>query len=669
MPLFLFEVLRRTGRAILAVAVLSIINPARVFAVEDLPGIVIEAANLEGAPVAAAETGSAVSVVTGEQLRQRQIRNVGEALRSLPGVHVNRTGAFGGLTQIRVRGAESNHVLVLIDGVEANATTDGEFDFSDITTDHIERIEVLRGPQSGLYGSSALAGVINIITRKGAGGLAIGGKFEGGSFETAAANVFISGGNEKAHAAFTLSRNRTSGFNISPEGNEDDGSEFSAIGFKGGVEIFKGLTVNGVFRYSNKDGERDDQPTGVGAIGTLQPSVDRLSTFGSKIWLGGLNAKLILLDGLWEQQAKISGNTTIRSDTAVDPVFGTSFSRNDSLQRKYSYLSTLHLDGKQRGLGSHHVTGLVERKIEEFTPVTDDGVTRRRERDALAAEYRGAFFNTLIVNATVRHDDNDTLEDFTTYRVAASLQLPAVNARLHGSAGTGVRFPDMFQQFGQIPSFGFVPNPDLEPEESFGWDAGIEATFGGGAAIIDLTYFDQNLENAIIVQFAPVFTSLNLPGESTRRGVEVAGRIRLSENLDLSGAYTYLLAARADGTTEVRRPKHAGRLDLNYRFARGRGNFNLGLGYNGAMNDVALRNAVAGGFASFEAVTVVLDHYLLATVAASYEVRPGVSLYGRVENLLDEDYQEVFGFETAGLAAYGGLRFRYGSDGNEDGLK
>lgn len=662
MPLVGNFSLPRGGLALVLMAFTIILFSVPIDAAEDLPGIVIEAANLEGEAVDAAETGSAVTVVTGEELRRKKIRDVGDALRSLPGLHVNRTGSFAGLTQIRVRGGEANHVLVLIDGIEANATTDGEFDFSDITTDHIERIEVLRGPQSGLYGSSALAGVINIITTKGREGYTVAAKTEGGSFETAASSASISAGNDQGHFAFTFSRGRTDGFNIAPEGDEDDGAEFSAIGLKAGVKIFDGLTVDAVVRYSDKDGDRDDQPIGLGAVGTLQPSVDTPSAFTSKIRLAGLNAKLDLFDGLWGQQFRISGNETIRTDTAVDPVFPPLFSRNDSLQQKYAYLSTLNL-------GSHHITGLVEHKNEEFTPVTDDNITRKRKRNSVAVQYRGSFSERLFLNVSVRHDDNNTLDDFTTYRGAGSLLFPAVNLRLHGSAGTGVRFPDLFQQFGQVPSFGFVPNPDLEPEESFGWDAGVEATLLNGAAVIDVTYFDQNLENAIIVQFAPVFTSLNLPGESTRQGIEVAARFRLGEALDLSGSYTYLLAERADGTTEVRRPKHSGRVDINYRFAEARGNLNLGLVYNGSMDDVALRNVVIGGDPSFEAATVVLDDYLLVTAAASYEVRPGVTVYGRIENLLDEDYQEVFGFETAGIAAYGGVRIKYGTAANGEALK
>jgi vitamin B12 transporter len=203
----------------------------------------------------------------------------------------------------------------------------------------------------------------------------------------------------------------------------------------------------------------------------------------------------------------------------------------------------------------------------------------------------------------------------------------------------------------------------LTPETSLGWDAGVEATFFGGKAIVDVTYFNANLENEIDFDFVPpvaacggvpfCFVPFNRAGESQREGIEVAGRALLMDGLSVGVAYTYLKATEFNGLEEVRRAPHSGRADINYAFDGGKGNINLAAVYNGEMQDVAFSAL------TFSSERVTLDEYWLVTAAASYKVAPGVELYGRVENLLDEDYQEIFGFETAGVAAYAGVRISY----------
>jgi vitamin B12 transporter len=195
----------------------------------------------------------------------------------------------------------------------------------------------------------------------------------------------------------------------------------------------------------------------------------------------------------------------------------------------------------------------------------------------------------------------------------------------------------------------------LIPEEAFGWDAGVETAVLPRRAMIDVTYFDTELTNEIDFRTLPDFTSqpFNREGESTRRGIEVAAHYRLLDGLTLGGAYTYLRAREGDGSEEIRRAPHSGRVDVNYSFDRGRANVNVAAIYNGTMLDNAF-DAV-----TFAASKVALDEYWLVNVAASYEVSPGVALYGRIQNALDEDYQEIFGFETAGVAAYAGVRFTY----------
>ena len=607
------------------------------------------------------KVGSSVSVVTAEQLKSQQVRTAAEALRSLPGVSVSQQGGPQGVTVVRLRGAESNHTLVLIDGVEVNAAgTDGFFDFSTMLVDDIAQIEVLRGPQSGLYSSGALGGVINIVTRGGKGPLTFRARAEGGSFGTRDGMVGISGGTDRAHGSLSLSGRRTNGFDISSKGTEDDGGEFSTLSFTGGIMIFDNLKLDATLRRAHRDGDRDGTSD---ILNGLFVASEERSTFASDVWLGRVDATLDTFDSAWVHKVFVSGVETDNSDFDLGPFSppAGARSRNISTTSKYGYLSTYRLDGPAGVPVRHFLTGLVEHQREQFEQPLIAAEAFERDRDSIAGEIRGEYFNALTLTGNVRHDKNDGFEDATTWRAAGSLRPEGSPLRLHASIGTGIKYPSFSEQFGVFS--GFVANPNLTPETSLGWDTGVEATFFGGKAIVDVTYFNANLENEIDFDFVPpvaacgglpfCFIPFNRTGESKREGVEVSGRAILMDGLSVGVAYTYLKATEFNGAEEVRRAPHSGRADINYAFAGGKGNLNLAAVYNGKMQDVAFSAL------TFSSERVSLDEYWLVTAAASYKVAPGVELYGRVENALDQDYQEVFGFETAGVAAYAGVRISY----------
>jgi len=589
------------------------------------------------------EIGSAVTVVTGAQLRRQQIRHAADALRSLPGVSVSRSGSFAGLTQVRIRGAEANQTLVLIDGIEANDTTQGEFNFSDLSAVDIVQIEVIRGPQSGLYGSGAAGGVINIITRGGRGPLTFTTRGEGGSFNTQNGTVRISGGNDEFYGSLTLDRQQTSGFNIAPFGSEDDGSSLSTFSFRGGAQLLPGIMLDLTLRRTNKDGDRDTQgfPSGI--------QIDDPGTFNEKTWLGGARLTWESFGGDLTQTFKATRNETQRQDT--DPIFD--FITDNLGERiDYSYAGTYRFETPALIAAKHSLTALVTERQEFFTPNSDfgffgvaDGKEIGRNRFSFAGEYRGQFGERLFLTGALRRDEDEAFGDFTTWRTTATVQIPELSLRPHASVGTAVKFPSMFEQFGFIPGI-FSGNPNLIPEESFGWDVGVEFTLIPGTALVDITYFEADLTNKIR---GSGFSPVNLPGISTRDGIEVGASWQVTRVLSLGASYTYLNAKDPDGVEEIRRPPHSGRFDLNYRFDEDRGNFNVAAIYNGEMTDT--------NFGTLE--TVTLDSYWLVNAAASYVVAPGIKILGRVENLLNEDYQEVFGFETPGIAAYVGIRFTY----------
>ena len=603
--------------------------------------------------VPAYTVGNAVTVVTGDELRAQQVRHAGEALRSLPGVSVNRGGGIGNLTQVRIRGAEGNHTLVLIDGIEANNTADGEFDFSNLSAEDIERIEVIRGPMSGLYGSNAVGGVINIITRRGQGPFALSLRTEGGSLGTRDLAVRASGGSDKAHISLSYHWRETNGFNVSPFGDERDGSRIGTFTARGGATLLPGVTLDFTLRHSDKVSDRDGFG---GPDGKLATAIDDRSTLSNKVDLAGANLRWETHGGRLVQELRANHNGTITADTDRSLFPGNS--RNISEAEKLAYLASYRLDMPAIAL-TNTVSGRLEKEFERFTPEGSfaDGRERQRGRIAYTGEWRGGFADRLFLTAGIRHDDNDNFQDFTTWRAAASLVVSELNMRPHASVGTAVKLPTMFEQFGTSPFF--FPNAALTPEESFGWDAGVELGFLKGKAILDVTYFRANLTDKINGTapgpFPFAFTSVNLPGESTREGVEVSARFKLAGNLTLGGAYTYTDARTPMGEREFRRPPHSGRADIAYAFHGGRGTATMATIYNGRMDDIAFTMPFFS-----PRLRVALDPYWLVNATVTYKLQPGVEVFARVENALDQHYQEVFGFESPPLAAYAGLKLTFG---------
>ncbi len=606
-----------------------------------------------------AQLGTAVTVVTGEDLQRQQIRHAADALRSLPGVTVARTGSPAGLTNVRIRGGEANHTLVLIDGIEANAGSDGSFDFSDLLAEDIERIEVIRGPQSALYGSNAVGGVVNIITRSGKGPIKAIARAEAGSFDTRGVAARVSGGSERVWGAVTVQHRESDGYNIAPEGpmGENDGYRLTSLSATAGAMLAENVRLNLSIRHSEKHLDRDDEDPQRTRDGWLIQS-DSLSFSDSRVLLMGADLRWNMLDGDLTHVVKATRNLTNRDDVAFFggaefPAFNTDDAYELSYQATYRFITP--------GIGAKHtITGLLDHKRELFENQSTAGlVSASRRRTGAATEWRGDFFDRVYLSAGVRHD-NYIVDEFTTWRTGISVPIPELGIRPHASAGTGVKMPTLFEKFGQTPFFD--PDPNLKPEKSKGWDAGVEFAVWQGRALIDVTYFESDLVDRIETIFGAISTVRNIPGKSQRDGIELSGKVQLSESLKLGLSYTYLDAVGTDGQKEVRRPRHAARGDLTYAFHDGRGQLQISAAYQGEADDLAL----APDFETEGRVT--LDDYWLVSAAASYKLNPGVEIYGRVENLFDEDYEEVFGFETAGIAAYAGLKWTFDYERLGDGL-
>ncbi|MBO6824746.1 MAG: TonB-dependent receptor [Sneathiella sp.] len=597
-------------------------------------------------PLEAEKVGRAYTVIKATDIERSQTRYVSDLLRRVPGIAVSRTGSLGGLTQIRMRGAEANHVLVLIDGVEVASSTNGEFDFGALLTSDIERIEILRGPQSSVYGSNAMAGVIQIFTKGGIrNDYKVSAQTELGTDRTVLGNVSLQAGANDVDIALSSTFRRSGGFDLAPTGSEDDGDNNATLNGRLNWDITPDLAFNANLRYVNRKAEADIQDF-TAASPTEGEAIDFAAYTKTTEIYGGAGLKLSTLDG--DLIHKVRTEVTSLTSKSLSN-FG--FSGTEDYRYHASYQGTYFFGGNE-GDAEHSITGALEWERETFRNRYPSNASQRptKERDlyGFVAEYRGEFFDQLFISGAVRYDRNDAFDDTVTYSTSAAYVLPESNTRFHASLGTGVTNPSFYEQFGFNPS-SFQGNPDLQPEENFGWDIGVEQKFWDNRAVIDVTYFNERLEDEISTAFLPGFisTPVNLDGTSDRQGVEVAGSIDLTDAWSVNASYTFLDAEQPDGQEEVRRPNHTAAVGVNYAFDQG--NLFLDAIFNGKMKD--------NEFISTTPQTrVTLDEYVLVNVGADYRFTDQITVYGRIENLFNEDYQEVYGFNTQGTTAFIGLK-------------
>ena len=612
--------------------------------VQELPETVVSASRV---PLPVEAVGSAVTVITAEDLERRQVRLVSDVLRDVPGLAVSRSGGPGTLTQIRIRGAEANQTLVVIDGIEVNNPAGGsEFDFANLLASDIERIEVLRGPQSALYGSDAIGGVINIVTKGGPGrGVEIGGSAEYGSYNTSQVSASGRAGlDDKVRLSLNVTQLNSTGISAADEKNgndENDGFKNRSINAKLNLKPFDFLEFDLTGRSVDATVELDNFVGGIGAVDANRQT-ETEQTYGKA------GAKLILFDGLWEHLGSVAYSREFDETFANE----TESNESDGRKKTFVYQTNLFFETPEIARAAHSATFAVEREnesVESSSAFSD--IDRDLQTTSYVGEYRLDLFDRVFLSGSVRRDDNDRLfDDTTTFRTTAAYLHEETGSRLHGSYGTGVKNPTVFELFGFAANF--AGNPDLKPEESRGWDVGLEQSVLDGRVIADVTYFRNRIDDLIL---GAGNTAINLDGTTKIEGVEVTAQAEVLPGLDLIGSYTFTRTRGADGNDLVRRAKHIASANLDYAFDlfERPGNVSLGVDFNGDQKDFAFD-------AAFNRSIVTLDRFTLVNAALDYEVYPGVKLFARGENLLDEDYQEVLSFGTPGLAVYAGLSVKLG---------
>ncbi|MFK8052473.1 MAG: TonB-dependent receptor plug domain-containing protein [Woeseiaceae bacterium] len=600
-------------------------------------------------PVTVSEIGNAVTVISSEDIARRQALNVADLLRSVPGFAVSRSGVRGTQTQVRVRGAEANQVLVLIDGNRVNDPSVGdEFRWELLSTAQIERIEIVRGAQSALWGTDAIGGVVNIISRGGTDGSLINGFAETGS--RASQNFGLDGsiGTDSGFVAAGAERQSTDGDNISRAGDEDDGSSLNTAFINGRWLASDRITLDGGVRLSNAYSEFDgvDFSTGIpGDSDTANDSETLTANLGAR-WQHPDDVYTHRISARWFDSELRTLNGGIESAST----------RADRMTLAYQF---------DLNLGENGLSLAVEHEASDFSQrgaviFGDPNQDQSMNITSLIAEYRGFAGDRFSWIASARFDSNSDFDDAYNGRLSASYQIDD-QLRLRGNIGTGQKNPTFTERFGFFPG-SFVGNPALDPERSLSMEIGLDGDSFDGAVQWQVSLFNQDLEDEINgFVFDPVTflgTAENRNGKSDRQGGELAAQWQIAAAVRVDATYTYIDATEPDagGNTidELRRPRHTGSLGLDVDALEGRWTNRLTAEYGGSRLDRF--------FPPFPlpSQVVTIGNYWLVDLSSQYAVSESLTVYARGSNLLDEDYEEVFGYETLGRAGFVGVKFSFG---------
>ncbi len=571
------------------------------------------------------DVGSSVTLIDQEAIRNSQKVSVYDLLRQVPGVSLSRNGGIGTVSTLRIRGAESGQTLVLIDGVKVNdlSSPSGAFNFANLTTANIERIEILRGPESTLYGSDAIGGVINIITKKADQQFSASGYLEGGSFGTAGGGVSLGVKRGRFSGALSVSAMRTDGISAadSDAGNsERDGFRTLSVLGNLSYRILENLKLSGFFRTADSRAEFDafDFNTLSFVDGDGVTETQDLQAAVGATWSG--------LEGRVEAEARISWSNLDRFDTENG---GPSFA-SESRNRTIDLLTTIEAaNGLTLLVGGQFQDNRIFTEVFGFFAGT---LTGTADINSAFAQAQVSPADNLHLTFGVRHDDHQRFGGHTTLRITANFKIKETGTILRANWGEGFKAPSLFQLFSSFGDLG------LRPEQSRGWEVGAEQPLFGDRARLTVTYFTRKTSDQIDFDLM-TFKFANI-ARTRAKGVEVIFSAELSEHLSVSGNYTRLKAVNLDsGGMLLRRPKNIFNATMTWT-ATDKLMLAAGLNHTGRQLD--------GG--------LVLDGFRVVDVRISYRLNDQVTLYGRIENALDQDYQEVAGFGTPGVSAFAGIR-------------
>lgn len=571
----------------------------------------------------AAELGSSVSIISAEDIEELGFDFAIDAVASAPGVTVNQNGGFGGAASVRIRGASTDQTLVIVDGVPVGdpTGTGGGFNFAYLDTENIERIEVLKGPQSTLWGADAIGGVVFITTKPPEPEFGGSAFVEYGSFETVRGGMSFSNANEIGDFRIAATGITSDGISKADEANgnfEDDGYNSSTIAGKVGFNLPANARLETSLNWNSAYAETDSY-----SFGAQGSTADGDETTENETLSGGVSLKVPLMDDRFANELFI-GYSEIERENFTN---GASSYSAEGDRLIYRYQGTLKInDMNKLALGAER---------EETTS---------NDLESDITSYFGLYelkpLDSLTLTAGLRHDDSDRFDNETTGRVAVAWNATD-NIIVRSSWGQGFKAPSIFQSTYICTFCGLTaPNANLLPETSEAYDLGVEWRSGNGDTGVGVTVFNQETENMIDFSFTAGYDNIALV-ES--RGVEVYGSHQFTDAIGVALNYAFIDAEDGNGGELRRLPAHTGDLTLSFT-------------PDGPFSGAVL---VRYSGEEFENATTTLESWTRVDVNASYELTDQLELFGRIENLTDEEYQQVLGYGTAGLSGSIGLRARY----------
>lgn len=606
--------------------------------------------------------GSSITVITAEEIERKKQTTIAEVLKGVAGLHVKSTGGLGTNSTVFTRGMDSRNTLVLLDGIMLNdPSSDRNADLANVTVDNVERVEIVRGPMSVLYGSNATAGVINIITRKGDGRPTAHVGLEGGSEETW--KVFGDYGGKVKGLDFSVaaSMTETEGFSIANADNdqiahdgntdENDGWENTTLSGKLGFEINPDFIVSAAVRYMDSTVEEDDWGYGGFAgdrfdpwTGVPQPDYPKeRRTEGEQLF-----TKLNIHNSFGDDRFSSDLSWQFADQERE------SFDNDGILSDDYNGESTeVNWQGGIRATENNLVTvgiGFFKERMDNNAYLWGSYID---DETAETVSYwlQDQLFlgDALDIVLGARVDDHDQFGSEFTYRIAPAYTITSTNTKIKANYGTGLRAPSLYELYS---SYG---NENLQAEESTGWDVGVEQDLLAGKIRLGITYFEVKIQNRIgwLNLFVPPYGMfIQVPGDTRTSGLETEIAYTLADNLEFALAYTYNDTEDPDGGRLVRRPLNKATLGANYNFA-GSGMVSADVQWVGERDSIPSAADKYGNSVS------TLDSYLVVNLAAKYDISDTLQIYGRIDNLFDEKYEEAWSYATPGLGGYLGLKLSY----------
>ncbi|WP_444935739.1 TonB-dependent receptor plug domain-containing protein [Microbulbifer sp. JMSA004] len=616
-------------KSILSLAVLSAVS-APSFAestvtessIPDLETVVVVSSR-QGEPLR--QVATSVTVLDEEQLKERGLVSLADVLRSVPSVSVTNTGGMGKTTSLRVRGESGFRTLVQIDGIDISDPTGTQAGahIEHIMSSNLQRVELLRGPQGMLYGADA-GGVLDISTRREGEGQRFELSAEGGSFDTERYNASASGANETLDYFVSAAVAETDGFNTSSydtELKDDDGYDNETLHGRVGWNISEQWRLEAVARDTDASGEYD-------RCGWFVLHDDCNFEFSQE------SARVSLAHKGEDSQQELAYTRSELQRTYIDEGV-TSYEAEGDIEK-------LNLMGSHGFSREHGVVYGVEHR-------EDTSGDLDRDQWAVYSEYQGSYADKAYITLGLRHDNNSDFGSYNSFRASSAYLFEGVangTVKIKSSYGTGFRAPSLYEVNHNATAFDwltFTPLelPSLKPEESQGLDLGVEY-FNEDALYLEFVLFDQVIENEIGWN-GDAFGYLQSSGTSKSRGVELVAETQVTDTLLLSANYTYTDAEEADDSPRARSPKHLANLGFTYK----------------PTSDLSLVMNLRSSADVVDSDGTSLDDYQVLDASVRYQLNNSTTVFVRGENLTDEDYVEVTGYNTAGLAGYAGVEFSF----------